>query len=66
MSKSYTFDAKEILINDPNDPNHSILQIPDHIMKEQGWGPGTEVKVLLGDQGTIIIQEVKKTVDKSK
>jgi hypothetical protein len=66
MSKSYTFNVEDILINDPDNPNQSILQIPDNIMKEQGWGPGTEVKILLGDQGTIIIQEVKKTIDKSE
>jgi hypothetical protein len=34
-------------------------------MKEQGWTKGTKLKVLLGDEGTIIIQEVKKEVDKS-
>lgn len=66
MSKSYTFDSGEILINDPDDPTKKILKIPDKIMKEQGWTKGTKLKVLLGDEGTIIIQEVKKEVDKTE
>lgn len=66
MSKTYTFNAKDILKDDPSDPKKSLLTIPDEIMKEQGWGPGTEVKIQLGDQGTIIIEEVKKTVDKTE
>lgn len=66
MSKTYTFNAKDILQDDPNDPEKSMLIIPDEIMKTQGWGPGTEIKIQIGDQGTIIIEEVKKTVDKSE
>jgi len=66
MKKTYTFNAKDILQNDPSDPQKNILTIPDEIMKAQGWGPGTEVKIQIGDQGTIIIEEVKKTVDKTE
>lgn len=65
MSKTYTFNAKDIMQDDPSDPRKSILTIPDEIMKAQGWTQGTKLKIEIGDQGTIIIQEVKKTVDKS-
>tara|TARA_B100002019_G_C21187081_1_gene556787 strand:+ start:652 stop:849 length:198 start_codon:yes stop_codon:yes gene_type:complete len=65
MSKTYTFNAKDIMQDDPSDPKKSILTIPDEIMKAQGWTQGTKLKIEIGDQGTIIIQEVKKTVDKS-
>jgi len=66
MSKSYTFNVEDILINDPDNPNQSILQIPDEILQDQGWTEGTELKIKIGDQGTIIIEEVKKPVDKSE
>jgi len=65
MSKTYTFNAKDIMQDDPSDPEKSILTIPEEIMKAQGWTQGTKLKIEIGDQGTIIIQEVKKTVDKS-
>ena len=65
MSKTYTFNAKDIMQDDPSHPGKSILTIPDEIMKAQGWTQGTKLKIEIGDQGTIIIQEVKKTVDKS-
>ena len=64
MSKSYTFNAKDVLQTDPSDPKKSILSIPDEIMKAQGWGPGTEIKIQIGDKGTIIIEEAEKKVDK--
>ena len=66
MSKSYTFDVQDILKDDPNDSTKSILTIPDEILQAQGWAEGTELKIQIGDQGTIIIEEVKKTVDKSE
>jgi antitoxin component of MazEF toxin-antitoxin module len=51
---------------DPSNPKNSILSIPSEIMKAQGWGPGTEIKIQIGDQGTIIIEEAEKKVDKSE
>ena len=35
------------------------MKIPDEILKKKGWKEGTEVKVSVGDQGTVIIEEVK-------
>lgn len=66
MSKSYTFDSGEVYVNDPDNPNKKILKIPDKIMKEQGWTQGTVLKIKIGDQGTIIIEESEKEVDKSE
>jgi len=66
MSKSYTFNVQDIMQDDPNDPAKSILTIPDEILQDQGWTEGTELKIQIGDQGTIIIEEVKKPVDKSE
>lgn len=66
MNKSYTFNVQDILKDDPNDPTKSILTIPDEILQAQGWAEGTELKIQIGDQGTIIIEELKKTVDKTE
>jgi len=66
MSKTYTFNAKDVMQTDPSNPKNSILSIPSEIMKAQGWGPGTEIKIQIGDQGTIIIEEAGKKVNKSE
>lgn len=64
--KSVTFKSKDIFINDPDNPDQTILKIPEEILKEQGWAQGTVLKIKIGDQGTIIIEEAKKDVDKSE
>ena len=35
------------------------MKIPNDIMKKQGWAEGTKVKIKVGDQGTIIIENVQ-------
>ena len=35
------------------------MKIPNEMLKAKGWGEGTKIKVKVGDQGTIIIEEVK-------
>ena len=65
MKKS-SFNSKDIFITDPNNPDSTILKIPEEILKAQKWTEGTLLKVRLGDQGTIIVEEVEKEVDKSQ
>lgn len=65
MKKS-SFNSKDIFTTDPNNPNSTLLKIPEEILKAQGWTEGTLLKVRLGDQGTIIVEEVEKEVDKSQ
>jgi len=65
MKKS-SFNSKDIFITDPNNPDSTILKIPEEILKEKGWKQGTLLKIQIGDQGTIIIEEAEKTVDKSE
>lgn len=64
--KSLTFKTKDIFIEDPENPDQTILKIPEEILKEQGWTEGTVLKIKIGDQGTIIIEEAKKGIDKSE
>ena len=35
------------------------MKIPNEMLKAKGWGEVTKIKVKVGDQGTIIIEEVK-------
>ena len=54
-----TFSQEEIFSPDPDNPKNIRMKIPDEMLKAKGWGEGTKIKVKIGDQGTIIIEEVK-------
>lgn len=63
-SKTWTYKASEIFDDIPNDPKNCTMKIPQEIADEIGLVPGDTVKVLLGDQGTVIIQKAdKKDID---
>lgn len=59
MENTTKYKAEDIFFDDPNDPDKKIMKIPNEILKKKGWKEGTKVKVLVGDQGTVIIEEVK-------
>ena len=65
-NKTLTFKAEEIFEDIPGDDKNVVMKIPDEIMKAQGWDEGTKVKILVGDQGTVIIQEAEKEQDGEK
>ena len=60
MTSTYTFNADDIFKDIPDDPDNVNMKIPEEIMEEMGWKEGDVIKVRLGDQGTIIIEKVKK------
>ena len=64
--KIITYNQKEVFIKDPDSPNNLIMKMPDDILKKKGWSEGTKIKISVGDQGTIIIQEAAKDEDKSQ
>ena len=64
--KIVTYNQKEVFVKDPDNPNNLIMKIPDDILKKKGWSEGTKIKISVGDQGTIIIQEAEKDEDKSQ
>jgi hypothetical protein len=66
INKTYNYKASDILKYDQDNPDTPILTIPQEILEQQGWKKGTELKISIGDQGTIILEEVKKTVDKAE
>jgi hypothetical protein len=58
--KTWTFKAEEIFEDIPDDPDHVNMNIPPEIAEQIGVHPGDTVRVLWGDQGTIIIEKVKE------
>jgi len=58
--KNIVYKVEDIFQDDPEDENNTIMTIPEEILREKGWGEGTRIKVEVGDQGTIIITEIKE------
>ena len=63
MGKTYTFKADDIFEDIKDDPQNVLMNIPDEISEEMGWKPGDTLKILVGDQGTIIIEKVDEQLD---
>lgn len=59
-AKRYIYSAEEIFEDIPDDPENVNMKIPDEIAEQVGIKPGDTVRVLWGDQGTIIIEKVKE------
>ena len=58
--KPIIYKAEEIFQDIPGDDKNVLMTIPPEIMEKQGWKEGTKIKVEVGDQGSIIISEVKE------
>lgn len=55
------YKAEDIFQDIEGDPDHVTMNIPEEVLRAQGWGEGTRIKVEVGDQGTLIITEIKDT-----
>ncbi|MEK9805403.1 MAG: hypothetical protein VW551_03825 [Euryarchaeota archaeon] len=66
MSKTFTYKAEEIFEDIPGDDENILMNIPQEILDEKGWVEGTNLKFEIGDQGTVIITEVKENDDASE
>lgn len=58
QKNSWTFKAEEIFEEIPEDPEHVNMKIPEEVAEKIGAKPGDTLRVLWGDQGTIIIQKL--------
>jgi len=56
MSNTRTFKYEEIFQDIPDNPDEVLMTIPPDICEEMGWEPGDELKISIGDQGSIIIE----------
>ena len=59
MKNNITYKVEDIFEDIPDDPDFVRMTIPEEVMREKGWTEGTRIKVEVGDQGTIILSEVK-------
>lgn len=64
MSKQWIYNVEDVFEDIPDNPEEVIMKIPPEICEEIGLQPGDPIKILLGDQGTVIIEKVKDTDDK--
>ncbi len=64
MSTKKIFRAKDIFIPDPDNPDSKILKIPQEFLAQTDWQEGDTMKVSIGDQGTIILEKINKSLDK--
>ena len=64
--KTFTYKAEDIFEDIPDDPENVNMNIPPEIAKEIGLVPGDAIKVLWGDQGTIIIEKLKDSSGKEE
>ena len=55
----YIVDAKEVFTHDPDNPEQTILTIPPNVIERAGFKIGDQIKVSIGDQGTIILEKAK-------
>jgi AbrB family looped-hinge helix DNA binding protein len=58
--ETWTFKAEDIFQDIPGDPNNINMTIPPKIAEKMGWKEGDTLRVLIGDQGTVHIEKVKK------
>lgn len=54
----WIFKAEDIFQEIPDDPENVNMTIPDEIAEKAGLETGDPIKILLGDQGTIIIEKL--------
>ena len=60
VTHHYIANSKELFSTDPDNPEMSILTIPPEVLEQAKIQPGDEVKIKLGDRGTIIIEKITK------
>ena len=65
-SKSFTYKVEDIFEDIPNDKENIIMNLPPEVMKQAGINPGDSIKILLGDQGSLIIEKIKENSGKEK
>lgn len=59
-TKRYVYKQEDIFQEIENDPENVNMTIPPEIMERMGWKAGDRIKVLVGDQGTVIIEKVEE------
>ena len=56
---TWTFKVEDVFEDIPDDPNEVLLKIPEEVAEQAGFEIDDPLRVLWGDQGTIIIEKIK-------
>ena len=59
-TKQWTFKMEDIFEEIPDNPNEILMNIPEEVCNQVGLTPGDNIKILIGDQGTLIIEKLDK------
>ena len=62
----WLFKVEDIFEDIPGDSDNVLMNIPPEISKKMGWQPGDTLKILIGDQGTVIIEKVEEKENRGK
>jgi len=54
------YKVEDIFQDIPDDPENVLMTIPPEVMEKMGWKEGDNIKVKVGDQGTVIIEKVEE------
>ena len=60
ITHHFIANSKELFTPDPDNPEMVVLTIPPEVLEQADIQPGEEVKIKLGDKGTIIIEKITK------
>jgi len=58
-TKTFTYKVEDIFEDIPGDSENLNMTIPPEIAEKAGLNPGDPIRILWGDQGTIIIEKIK-------
>lgn len=58
--KQWTYNMEDIFETIPDNPEEVLMNIPEEICEQIGLKPGDNIKISIGDQGTMIIEKLDK------
>jgi len=58
MTKNTWVFKKDDIFGEPDENGCVTMKIPKEISEERGWKEGDNLKMSIGDQGTIIIEKI--------
>lgn len=59
-NKQFVYKIEDIFEEIPEDPENINMIIPPEVAGKIGLEPGDPIKILWGDQGTIIVEKISK------
>jgi len=59
-NKTWTYKIEDIFEDIPDNPEEVIMNLPPEVAEEVGLKPGDKIKILVGDQGTLVIEKIKE------